>query len=200
MRIYVLFAHPDPGSFNGRLADAVVTAAQAAGHEVRRHNLFELGFDPILRQGLKRVQPLENDLIAAQANLSWCERFVLFYPVWWGNVPALLKGFFDRTLYSEFTYRHDANDPFWTKLLQGRTGHIVTTSDAPVDWLRTQYHDADINAVRNATLEICGMKPVRVTRISGVKDLPPAERQEWVERIASLVLDPEDGQPTGAGA
>lgn len=187
MRIFVLFAHPDPKSFNGRLTDAFVAAATAAGHELRRQDLFALSFDPILRQGLKRVQPLEQDLIAAQANLSWCEHFVLFYPVWWGNVPALLKGFFDRTLYSEFTYRHDASDPFWTKLLAGRSGHIVTTSDATVEWLRARYRDADIHAVRNATLEICGMKPVKVTRIAGVKDMSPARRQKWLDRLAAMV-------------
>jgi putative NADPH-quinone reductase len=106
--------------------------------------------------------------------------------VWWGNVPALLKGFFDRTLYSEFTYRHDANDPFWQKLLAGRSGHIVTTSDATAQWLESQYHDADINAVRAATLEICGMQPVAVTRIGGVKDLQPPQREEWLARMAEL--------------
>lgn len=187
MRIYVLFAHPNPASFNGQLADAYCAAAAALGHETRRDDLFDLRFDPILRHGLQRVQPLENDLIAAQANLNWCERFVLFYPVWWGNVPALLKGFFDRTLYSEFTYRHDVADPFWKKLLVGRSAHIITTSDAPAVWLRTQYRDADLHAVRNATLEICGMNPVRTTRVGGVKDLSPAKRLKWLERIAATV-------------
>ena len=49
MRIYVLFAHPDPESFNGQLAAGYCFATSAAGHEVRRQDLFELEFDPILR-------------------------------------------------------------------------------------------------------------------------------------------------------
>lgn len=190
MRIYVLFAHPSADSFNGQLCEAFCSAAAARGHEIRRHNLFELNFDPVLRQGLRRVQPLEDDLIAAQANLSWCEKFVLFYPVWWGNVPALLKGYFDRALYSEFTYRHDVDDPFWNKLLKGRSGHIITTSDAPASWLDTQYRDADLNAVKHATLEICGMSPIEVTRIGSVKDLGPAQRAEWLARMEALAAAP----------
>ncbi len=186
MRIYVLFAHPDPESFNGRLADAYCASAASVGHQVRRRNLSELQFDPILHFGLRRVQPLENDLAAAQENLSWCEHFALFYPVWWGNVPALLKGFFDRALYSEFTFRHDVNDPFWRKLLEGRSADVVTTSDATASWLRTRYRDADINAVRNATLEICGMHPVRVTRVGGVKDLKRPQQDAWVARLTKL--------------
>lgn len=187
MRVYVLFAHPTKDSFNGHLAAAYCEGAIKADNEVRRDDLFSLKFDPILREGLRRVQPLENDLIAAQANLDWCNHFALFYPVWWGNVPALLKGFFDRTLYSQFTYRHDANNPFWKGLLAGRTGHIVTTSDADVSWLKDKYNDADLFAVRNATLQTCGMGSVKVTRIGGVKDLSPNERVEWLKRISASV-------------
>ena len=201
MRIHVLYAHPDNESFNGSLADAYCAAAASAGHEVRRRNLAELKFDPILHCGLRRVQPLENDLAAAQENLSWCEHFALFYPVWWGNVPALLKGFFDRTLYSQFTFRHDVNDPFWRKLLEGRSADIVTTSDATASWLRRRYRDADINAVRNATLEICGMQPVRVTRVGGVKDLTPRQRKAWVARVSKLpaLLPLPKHAPHGSG-
>ena len=184
MRIYVLFAHPDPESFNGQLAAGYCSAAIAAGHEVRRQDLFELEFDPILRLGLRAVQPLEADLIAARANLDWCELFVLIYPVWWGNVPALLKGFFDRTLYSEITYHHDVDDPSWSKMLEGRSAHIITTSDAPEVWLKTHNRDSDINAVRHGTLEFCGMKPVKVTRVGDVKDLDIKAREKWIKRVA----------------
>lgn len=187
MRIYVLLGHPDTDSFNGALADAYCAAATAAGHEIRRHNIGELDFDPILHHGYRRVQPLEVDLIAAQANLSWCERWVIVYPVWWGNVPALLKGFIDRTLYSEFAYRYHDTDPFWDKLLKGRSGHIVTTSDAPSAWLWLQYRNSDLNAVRRATMEFCGVSPVRVTRIDRVKNLDLNQRQDWLKRIAKMV-------------
>ena len=187
MRIYVLFAHPELDSFNGRLADAYCAAAAEHGHEVRRQNLCELQFDPILHHGYHRVQPLEVDLMAAQANLSWCEHMALFYPVWWGNVPALLKGFFDRTLYSELTYRYDVEDPFWNKLLTGRSAQVFTTSDAPASWLKRQYRDSDANAVTRATLGFCGMKPVHVTRISRVKDLDGRKREQWIAKIATMI-------------
>jgi putative NADPH-quinone reductase len=183
MRIYVLYAHPDTDRFGGRLATAYEEAALAKGHELRRQNLFDLSFDPVLRTGLRAVQPLEVDLIAARANLDWCERLVLFYPVWWGNVPALLKGFFDRTLYSEITYHRDVDDPAWSRMLDGKSAHIITTSDAPISWLHDHNRDSDINAVRRGTLEFCGMKPVKVTRIGRVKDLSLETRERWISRF-----------------
>lgn len=131
MRIYILLAHPDRDSFNGRLADAYEAAAIARGHEVRRQNLGEMTFDPVLWHGYRRIQPLEPDLVAGQQNITWCEKWVIFYPIWWGAVPALLKGFFDRALYSDFAYRYHDKDPFWDKLLKGRSAHVITASDAP---------------------------------------------------------------------
>ncbi len=53
MKIYILLAHPDKDSFNGRLADAYENAAKNKGHEVRRQNLGEMKFDPILWKGIK---------------------------------------------------------------------------------------------------------------------------------------------------
>ena len=187
MRIYILLAHPDRDSFNGRLADAYEAAAIARGHEVRRQDLGELRFDPILWKGYKQVQALEPDLLAAQANITWCERWVIFYPIWWGAVPALLKGFFDRTLYSEFAYRYHDKDPFWDKLLKGRAAHVITTSDAPTPWIWWQYRNSDINAVRRATLEFCGFRPVRVTRIDRMKYLTEPQKAAQVERLLATL-------------
>lgn len=183
MRIYLLLAHPDSVSFNGALADAYAEAALAAGHEVRRQNIGELTFDPILWKGYREIQALEPDLIAAQENIRWCERWVIFYPVWWGSVPGLLKGFFDRVLCADFAYKYHEKDPFWDKLLKGRSAHVVTTSDAPTLWLWLQYRNSDVNAVRRGTLEFCGFSPVRVTRIDRVKYLTGEQLRQHLGRM-----------------
>lgn len=62
LRIYILLAHPDSDSFNGRLANAYEKKAKEKGHDVRRQNLGALHFDPILWKGYKVIQELEPDL------------------------------------------------------------------------------------------------------------------------------------------
>lgn len=186
MRIYVLVGNPDRDSFSTALADAYCAAAIGNGHDVRRQNLAEMSFDPVLHHGYKQIQPLEPDLIAAQQNLSWCEHWMLFYPVWWGNVPALLKGFFDRTLLPEFAFRYHDTDPMWDKLLKGRSAHIVATSDAPALFLRFVYRNGDIDVVKRATLQFCGFSPVQVTHVSPMRYFDDAKRQFWLKRIAAL--------------
>ncbi len=183
MNIYLLLAHPDGDSFNGHIAEAYCTAAEAHGHTVRFQHLGSMQFDPILWKGYKVVQELEPDLKQAQENILWCEHWVIVYPIWWGSVPALFKGFLDRTLYSGFAYKYHKNDPLWDKLLKGRTAHLITTSDAPAWWIWWRYRNSDLHAVKRATLEFCGIEPVKVTRISRVRYKTSIERQDSIARM-----------------
>lgn len=183
MKIYLLLGHPDGASFNGALADAYEEEARAQGHAVRRQDLGALAFDPVLHHGYGEIQPLEPDLRAAQANIEWCEHWVVIYPVWWGSVPALLKGFFDRVLLPEFAFRYHDDDPMWDKLLKGRSGHVITTSDGPNLWTLLAYRNSDIAAVKTATMGFCGFKPVKVTRFGRIKDLAPAQREAHIASV-----------------
>ncbi len=187
MKIYILLAHPDKDSLNGRVADAYELAAKNNGHEVRRQNLGDMKFDPILWKGYKVVQELEPDLKQAQENILWCNKWVIIYPIWWGSVPALFKGFLDRTLYSDFAYRYHKKDPLWDKLLKGRSAHIITTCDAPLWWIWWQYRSSDANTIKRATLEFCGFSPVKLTRISRLKYLNEQQRQNRIDRIIKTI-------------
>ena len=185
MKIFILLGHPDPESFNGYIAEAYATAAQSKGHEVRLQKLGEMRFDPILWKGYKVVQELEPDLKQSQENILWCDRWVIIYPIWWGAVPALLKGFMDRTLYSGFAYKYHKDRPYWDKLLKGRSGEIITTCDAPRWWIWWKYRNSDINSVKRATMEFCGISPVKVTRISRLRFLSPEQKRQTIEKLLS---------------
>lgn len=187
LRIYLLLAHPDRDSFNGALADAYESEARLSGHEVRRQNLGDLQFDPILHHGYHTLQPLEPDLETAHQNILWCNHWVIVYPIWWGSVPALLKGFFDRALYSGFAYRYHQQDPLWDQLLKGRSARIITTSDAPNLWTLVAYHNSDLGTVKHATFGFCGIRPVRTLRFDRLKDTTPVQRQGYLDRVRLAV-------------
>ncbi len=186
MNIYILLAHPDRSSFNGQLADAYEKALLLHGHQVRRHNLGEMEFDPILWKGYAVIQELEKDLRQAQENILWCNQWVIIYPVWWGSFPALLKGFMDRVMLPGFAFKYHQKDPFWDKYLTKRSAHVITTSDAPAVWLWWQYSNSDIKAVKKAILEFCGIKPVKITRIGRVKYLNEQQRKNAIEKIIHI--------------
>ncbi len=187
MNIYILLAHPDSDSYNGKIADTYQQAAIAAGHSVKRQNLGDMKFDPILWKGYKTRQELEPDLLIAQQYILWCQHWVIIYPIWWGSVPALLKGFLDRTLYSGFAYKYHDKGPLWDKLLKGRSAQLITTCDAPWWWIWIMYRNSDTNMLKRAVLNFCGIAPVKIKRIDNVRLSKPERLTQQLETIKTLV-------------
>lgn len=188
MKIYLLLAHPDSSSFNGLIADAYEKAAVAKGHEVRRQNLGDLQFDPILWKGYKKIQELEPDLQRAQENIQWCSHWTIIYPVWWGSMPALLKGFMDRVMLPSFAFQYHKNDPFWDKLLKGRSARLISTSDSPQWWLTWHNRNSDLHTLKNAILKFSGFSPVKHTRIGNMKYLYEEKRMEKLEMVSTKLI------------
>lgn len=105
-RILLVHAHPVSDSFSSALADAVERGAAEGGHQIRRRSLYAEGYRPELTaserkgyfdvdKGAARCPP---DVRSHLQDLRWADSLVLVYPTWWFNMPAMLKGFFDRTL------------------------------------------------------------------------------------------------------
>ena len=98
-RIVILNGHPAAKSLSRRLAESYAKGAREAGHEVRVIHIRDLDFDSDFGfGGYVETKPLEPDLESVLSDLEWSEHLVLLTPMWWGGVPAKLKGLFDRLL------------------------------------------------------------------------------------------------------
>jgi NAD(P)H dehydrogenase (quinone) len=109
MRVLVLYAHPDPESFNAALHRTAVEALVRAGHEVDDCDLYAEGFEPLLSLAERRAY---HDTAANRApvetyvrRVEQAEALVLVYPVWNFGFPAILKGFFDRAFLPGVSFR-----------------------------------------------------------------------------------------------
>jgi len=185
-RTLLILGHPSPDSFNAALADAYASAAQQAGRELRRINLHALSFDPILHGAYRGEQPLEPDLQAAQADILWAEEIVWVYPVWWGGLPALLKGFLDRTLLPGFAYKFRKGHRSWDKLLRGRAARIVVTLDTPGWYDRLVYGRPAWRQMKHTILQFCGMKLLSTTTFAPIATSKPEQRERWLTEVRRL--------------
>ncbi len=189
-KICILLAHPDQGATNcGELALLYEASAQAAGHEVRRINLGDLHFDPILHLGYKTIQELEPDLKNFQDTVRWCEHLVIFYPNWWGTMPALLKGLFDRSWLPGFAFRmrkrkDGTQKLFWDKLLRGRTARVVVLSGTHPLLIWLNFGDYT-NEIGRSILWFAGFK-VKFSRMGPSEKAPQWLWNTWRSRIARL--------------
>jgi putative NADPH-quinone reductase len=116
-RMLVILGHPSTDSFCGALSETYVQAAKDAGHDVRLLRLDALDFDPVLHHGYNTIQPLEPELLQAQADITWAEHLTFVYPIWWGGIPALMKGFLDRIFLPGFAFKYREGKAFPDKLL-----------------------------------------------------------------------------------
>ncbi|UWR22796.1 NAD(P)H-dependent oxidoreductase [Sulfitobacter sp. S190] len=187
-RIFILNGHPAQKSLNKSLATCYATAARAAGHEVRLIHIDTLDFD--IDYGLAGTQhhkPLEDGLEQLIGNLEWCEHFVLLSPMWWGGIPAKLKGAFDRSLLPGRAY--DTRVPAGKMprpMLEGRTARVILTSDTPRWFLSLMYRSALIHQLRGQVLNFIGFRPARFTFLSGASKAPDKTVAKWLSRIDGL--------------
>mgnify|MGYP001818879644 FL=1 len=182
-KILVILGHPDTESLCGALASAYIESATTAGSEVRELQLGDLKFDPILWNGYNKIQELEPDLIRAQELIKWSDHLVFVYPNWWGAMPALMKGFFDRVFLPGFAFKYREDSAFWDKLLYGRTAHLIVTMDTPPWYYRWIYHRPGHNEMKHTILGFCGIKVAKITEFAIVKNAMPEKREKWINRV-----------------
>lgn len=179
-RILVVLGHPDARSLCAGLAQAYAAGAEAGGAAVRTLALGALQFDPLLHAGYRGPQPLEPDLQRAQADITWATHLVFVYPIWWGAMPALLKGFIDRVFLPGYAFKYRTDSPQWDRLLTGRSAELLVTMDSPPWYFRWFTRAPGHQQMRRAILEFCGIRPVRIHSLGPVRSASDAQRAAWV--------------------
>ena len=179
MKVLVILGHPRKDSYCAAVAAAYVRGAKEAGMEVAYLQLSDMNFEWNVIVPSPQYQHLEDDIIKAQELIKWADHLAFVFPTWWGNMPALLKGFLDRTLTPGFAFREIQPDAF-DKLLSPRTAQIITTMDTPVLVDRFMNGAPAVKALTNATLKFCGVRPVRRMLLSPIKHSTDAKKQQWL--------------------
>lgn len=185
-KIAIINGHPNKESFNFGVAEAYKNGAIQAGAEVKEITIADLNFNPNLEFGYQKRMELEPDLLNAWEVILWADHLVWVHPVWWGGLPALMKGFIDRLFLPGFAYKYRENSLWWDKLLKGKTAHIITTIDQPGWYYHLMYGRPSVNQLKKSTLEFCGIHPVKVTYLGIVRTSSEEQRKKWLEKVKLL--------------
>lgn len=187
-KILVINGHPDKNSFNFGLSNAYEEAARAEGHEVQEISIRDLDFKANLEFGYQERTELEPDLLEAWEKIKWAEHLVWIYPLWWGFMPANMKGFIDRLFLPGLAFQTHENSARWDKLLTGKTAHIITTMDYPAWYYKWVLGAPGTKVMKKMILGFVGIKTIRTTYISPIKGSNIAFRKNWIEKIKTMVL------------
>ena len=190
-KILVLDGHPGAKSLSYLFAETYAAAARRGGHEVKVVHLSDLAFDMDFGQGdYVDFKALEPDLKTFMDHLKWADHFVLTAPMWWGGLPAKLKGLFDRAFVPGLAF--DPRNPNKVgmpgPLLSGRTGRVILTSDTPFWFMRVMYHRAILHTLHGQILKFVGIKPRKAVWFSGASHADKSLVARWTGKIEKLAL------------
>lgn len=181
--ILIIYGHTDKESFAAAIADSYERGAQEGGHDVHRINIGDLSFDPILHKGYREIQELEPDLLEVQRRIKWAEHIVIIYPNWWGSMPAILKGMFDRMFLPGFAFRFSGRNHFSReKLLKQRSAAVYITTNMHPFLGRLVFGDTS-NEIKRNILQFAGISPVNVRKIGPIERMPEKKREYILDNV-----------------
>lgn len=187
-RITVLNGHPSKESLSRNFAENYSSSAEQAGNQVRIHHLNDYDFDMDFEfSKYSQAKRLEPELERFIEDLKWCDHFVLCTPMWWGGLPAKLKGLVDRSFLPGSVFDTRVKKGQMPKpMLKDITGRVIITSDTPGWIMNLFYRNALINQIKGQILGFIGIKPTKVMWCAGAGAAEQEQVNKWTERVKVL--------------
>lgn len=198
MHVSVILAHPKPDSFNHAIAEAAVDALQANLHSVVSHDLYQEDFDPRFSfQDFSEPSPLVRQHCQEIARANG---IIVIHPNWWGQPPAILKGWIEKVLQPGVAYRFaDGDDGSGVPigLLKARAALVFNTSNTPPGRETAVFGDPLETIWKNCVFGFCGVHRFDRRVFSTLCTSTLSQRQDWIDETRQLVQKhfPADAPP-----
>jgi len=187
--VLILQGHPDAGAGHlcHALADSYAQGAQEAGHDVRRIDIGTLDFPLLRSQKQWEAGALPPALQPAQEDIRWASHVVIVFPLWLGDMPALVKGFLEQVLRPGFAFRYTEGGTAWPeKGLRGRTARVIVTMGMPTLVYRWMFRAHSVKSLERNILGFVGIAPVHETLVGGLGGLGEEGARKLLARVRRL--------------
>ena len=192
MRVSVILGHPQKQSFNHAIAEKAVQTLRHHGHAVCYHDLYEEKFDPILpHEEIIKSARLGPIIQSHCDEISAADGIIIVHPNWWGQPPAILKGWVDRVLRAGVAYEFaegDSGEGIPIGLLKARTALVFNTSNTPRERELRAFGDPLEALWRNCIFELCGVEHFHRKMYGVIVTSTPEQREAWLADIQEIVL------------
>jgi len=187
MRISVILAHPDATSFNHAIALTAVKQLRSNGHIVFFHDLYGEGFDPILaHEEIPEDAPLPERVRIHCEEISQADGILIVHPNWWGQPPAILKGWIDRVIRPGIAYEFmegDSGEGVPKGLLKAGTALIFNTSNTDTERERRVFGDPLEAIWKNCIFGLCGIPVFKRKIFNVVVTSTESQRKNWLDEV-----------------
>lgn len=163
MKVLVVYAHPNPQSFNHAIMESFTNGLREAGHTYEISDLYTDGFDPCFK-GSDFAQftggQMPEDVVKEQQKVSQADALAFIHPIWWWAPPAIVKGWYDRILSLGFAYTIGEQGQLIGLLKHKKVVHITTTAGGEDSYKGMGIEDAVKTIDRAAFTDVCGIQNV----------------------------------------
>jgi NAD(P)H dehydrogenase (quinone) len=191
MIISVVLAHPNTGSFNHAIAKAVVEAARTNGHGVYFHDLYEEGFDPILPfEEFPKGAHLPPEIEKHCKEISIADGIVIVHPNWWGQPPAILKGWVDRVIRPGVAYefvQSDNGSGIPGGLLKAKSAIVFNTSNTETQREQEIFKNPLETIWKNCIFGLCGVSDFHRRMFNIIVTSSERQRKEWLLEVRQII-------------
>jgi len=191
MKLSVILAHPNKKSFNHAIAATVVERLKQNGHKVLFHDLYEEKFDPILQaEEIPRVVTLPADVEKHCNEISEADGVVIIHPNWWGQPPAILKGWVDRVIRPGVAYEFledDKGEGVPCGLLKAKSAVVFNTSNTETEREKNIFGDPLETIWKNCTFDLCGVRNFYRRMFNIIVVSSEEQRKEWLQEVGRTI-------------
>jgi putative NADPH-quinone reductase len=191
MKISVILGHPDKGSFNHAIAATVVKTLRRDGHTVNLRDLCAERFDPLLSTGeIPKDALLDASVGWHCAEIAAADGIIVIHPNWWGQPPAILKGWVDRVIRPGVAYEfvdEDSGEGVPRGLLRAKTALVFNTSNTEKEREMKEFGDPLETIWKNCIFGLCGVENFYRRTFGIIVTSTLEQREEWLIEVEEIV-------------
>ena len=191
MKVLIILAHPDKQSFNHAIANECKQRLIENGHSVIFHDLHKEKFDPIITSTeIPKNGEISHFIEKHCDDLKQSDGIIIVHPNWWGQPPAILKGWIDRIIRPGIAYEFEDGDNgegIPIGLLKAKAGIVFNTSNTSAKRENGIFGDPLDTIWKNCIFDFCGVKQFerKIYRIIVTSDLE--QRLQWLKETRELI-------------
>lgn len=187
MKISLILAHPDPNSFNHAIAQTAVEALKKNGHKIFFHDLYQETFDPLLpAEEILKDAVLAPDIQRHCEEIANADGIIIVHPNWWGQPPAILKGWVDRVIRPGVAYEFlegDSGEGVPRGLLKAQTALIYNTSNTKAQREINIFGDPLEMIWKNCVFSLCGVNNFHRRMFNVIVTSTAKQRKNWLDSV-----------------
>lgn len=184
MKKLIITANPSLGSFTHKIANRLKFLSTEKGHKVEILDLYNtpLKQDFLTYEDREKIwkDPITKKI---QKKIKDADELVFIFPIWWADMPAILKNFWDCNFTVWFAYKYAE---WWKKeaLLTEKACRVICTAWS---WAMVYKTIVPLSMIwKNTRVWFCGMTMKSFT-IFGDMDRSGTDRDKYLEKIDKLV-------------